>query len=73
MCEWSVIDGKDQALYCEEHCKSWFHRYCAGVSVAHFFALSSFPDPFLCVVCFQDNSKNTMLELKSTISTGSEM
>ena len=26
VCEQNIMDGKDQALYCEGVCKQWFHR-----------------------------------------------
>ena len=32
VCEQYVVDGKDQALFCEGQCQCWSHRYCAGVS-----------------------------------------
>ena len=33
VCEQTIVEGKEQALYCEGTCKQWFHRYCAGVGV----------------------------------------
>ena len=68
VCEQNVVEGKDQALYCEGLCKRWFHRYCAGVSTTLFAALSSSSDPFLCAGCFQASSKKELVELKNTIS-----
>ena len=41
VCDQKIVDGKDQALCCEGLCKGWFHRYCAGVSLAHFDYLST--------------------------------
>ena len=57
VCEPTIIDGKNQALYCEDRCRSWFHRHCAGVSVAHFSALSSSPDPFSVWLVFKTTAK----------------
>ena len=41
VCDQNIVDGKDQALFCEENCQRWFHRYCAGVTVNHLETLSS--------------------------------
>ena len=41
VCDQNVVDGKDQALFCEENCQRWFRRYCAGVTVNHLATLSS--------------------------------
>ena len=40
VCEEIIIDGKDSTELCEGLCDGWFHRHCAGLSVAHFDALS---------------------------------
>ena len=68
VCDQNVIDGKDQALFCEGFCKGWFHRYCAGVSLAHFDYLSTSAHPFYCVVCFQKSYNDELADLKSTVS-----
>jgi len=36
VCKNKIVDGKDEALYCEGRCQSWMHRYCAGVSKIQF-------------------------------------
>ena len=69
VCEQNVDDGKHQALFCEGVCKCWHHRYCAGVTVGHFDALSSSSDPFYCIGCFQKSCNEEMAKLKDTIST----
>lgn len=45
VCDQKVVEGKDQALLCEGLCNGWFHRYCAGVSLANFESLSSSSTP----------------------------
>ena len=30
-CEQKIVDGKEQALFCEGICKQWVQRYCAAV------------------------------------------
>ena len=46
LCNQGIVDGKDQALFCEGSCQGWFHRDCAGVSLIHFETLSSSSQPF---------------------------
>ena len=48
ICNQDIVDGKDQALLCEGTCKSWLHRYCAGVSITHFKKLSASSAISLC-------------------------
>ena len=69
VCDQNVRDGKDQALFCEGQCQSWFHRYCAGVSLAQFAVLSSSSEPFHCTGCFQKSCTSEMAVLKDTISS----
>ena len=47
--------GKEQALHCNGMCKGWIHRYCAGVSIAHFESLGteSSAKSFMCTMCMQ--------------------
>ena len=54
VCERNVVDGKTPKCCVNSGlCKRWYLRHCAGVSVVHFEALSSSPDPFHCAGCFQ--------------------
>ena len=52
VCDQNIVDGKDQALFCDGNCQRWFHRYCAKVTVNHFETLSSTSQPFHCIGCF---------------------
>ena len=45
-----IVDGKEDALFCEGKCNGWFHR-CAGVPLPYFKHLSSSPTPFYCIIC----------------------
>ena len=69
VCEQKIVEGKDQALFCEGLCQRWFHRYCAGVSVHHFNALSASSDPFHCFGCFQETCATEVKILRETISS----
>lgn len=69
MCDQKVVDGKDQALFCEGQCQRWLHRYCAGVSLAHFDALSSSSEPFHCLGCFQRSCNAEIKSLRVTVSS----
>ena len=71
VCDQKVVDGKDQALFCEGSCKGWFHRYCAGVSLTHFESLSTLATPFNCVASYNDelaDLKNTVTVLQEEIT-----
>ena len=41
VCDQTIVDGKEQALFCDGVCKQWFHRYCAGVPLSWFKTLST--------------------------------
>ena len=69
MCEQNIVDGKDQALFCEGVCQRWLHRYCAGVSVPHFESVSASSEPFYCIGCFQATHSAELTSLKETISS----
>ena len=63
----NIVDGKDQALFCEGNCERWFHRYCSGVTVNHFETLSSTSQPFHCIGCFQQLCNAEMMLLRESI------
>ena len=69
VCEQNIVDGKDQALFCEGVCQRWLHRYCAGVSVPHFKSVSASSEPFYCIGCFQATHSAELTSLKETISS----
>ena len=53
VCEQTIVEGKEQALYCKGTCKQWFHRYCAGIPSCWFATLSASSSPFKCYACCQ--------------------
>ena len=67
VCDQNIVDGKDQALFCEGNCQRWFHRYCAGVAVNHFETLSSTSQPFHCAGCFQQLCNAEMMMLRESV------
>ena len=69
VCEQKIVDGKDQAIFCEGVCQRWLHRYCAGVSLPYFEAMSSSPEPFYCVGCLQVSYNAEMASLREIISS----
>ena len=64
VCVQTIIDGKDQAILCEGTCNGWFHRYCAGVPLAHFEFLSS---SSICTACFQSSHSEELACLKNDV------
>ena len=74
LCCRAIVEGKDEALFCEgeQSCNRWMHRYCAGVSVEHYYtvyeSLDQSPLPFNCSLCVQRKQAAQIDELKSTIA-----
>ena len=65
-----MVDGKDQALFCEgEGCNSWIHRYCSGVPARYFEQLSSSSSPFYCFVCSLWSHADEISSLKSSLTS----
>ena len=53
VCCQKIVDGKEDALFCEGSCKQWCHRYCVGVPLRHFVSLATSSSPFICPTCSQ--------------------
>ena len=76
ICCVAIIDGKEEAIFCEGNCHAWLHRRCAGVSTSYFKSLSSNSAKFLCSYCscqVQQESISRLIEAfrsvdKDTIS-----
>ena len=68
LCSQKIVDGKEDALYCEGICKQWCHRYCAGVSLNHFHTLSTSSVSFYCAMCSQSRCESEMLYSSKTYS-----
>jgi len=68
VCSHNIVDGKDQALFCEGgKCRRWMHRYCAGVPITHFESLSASDAPFLCFCCNEGKCQREVAMLKNAV------
>ena len=69
VCKQTIVEGKEQALYCEGVCKQWFHHYCAGIPSSWFAVLSTSTALFQCHVCYQHNHAKELADLSDIVST----
>ena len=71
LCCKPIVEGKDEALMCEgETCgNKWIHRYCAGVSTAHYKLLETSPSPYYCCLCTQLKQAAIIEEMRGTIAS----
>ena len=69
ICEQPIINGKDQALFCEGTCKQWIHRFCAGVPLSWFAILGSSSTPFRCYSCCHAKYADDVDSLTTQIKT----
>ena len=70
VCCQAIVDGSDQALFCEgDRCQSWIHRYCAGVPANYFVSLSESSSPFFCYSCVQAKHQHEITELKKSLES----
>ena len=66
ICSSEVSTGVDDPVTCGI-CKRTAHRYCAGVSVDEYSAIST-SSPYMCLTCFKREYVVTIGELKDCIS-----
>ena len=70
VCSQAVVDGSDQALFCEgDRCQSWMHRYCARVPANYFESLSKSSSPFFCYSCMQAKHQHEITDLKNGLES----
>ena len=69
VCSQNIVDGEEDALFCEGTCKQWVHRYCAGVPLIQFQSLSASPSPFLCSFCRQSNYDDEIYVLRTAVKS----
>ena len=62
-----IVDGRDEALFCEGKCQAWLHRCCASVSSEQHKLLAASTEPFLCPTCGQERNQAQIAELKNTV------
>ena len=68
VCSIPIVDGKDEAIFCEGSCKQWFHRGCASLPPERYKELSSTDEPFLCLTCTCLTFKKEMSTLSATVT-----
>ena len=68
VCEQIIIEGDEQALFCEGACQQWVHRYCAGIPASLFVTLSTSSAPFQCYACCQQIHANEIAKLTDIVS-----
>ena len=69
VCSGKITDGKDEALYCEGRCKTWMHRFCAGVSKIQFEELSSnTQSSYECATCCRELQAQKITALEDTVA-----
>ena len=66
LCCEKIVEGKQQAIYCEGKC-GWMHRYCAGLSVPKFEEISVISSSsFMCSYCERTVEVNALkLEIET--------
>ena len=64
-----IVDGKEDALFCESRCNRWLHCCCAGVPLSYFEHLNSSPTPFFCIICSHQNHEQASAVLTETVES----
>ena len=67
VCNKAIVDGRDEALFCEGKCQAWLHRCCASVSSEQHKLLTASTEPFFCPTCGQEHNQAQIAELKNTV------
>ena len=68
VCLEEVVDGRDEAIFCEGQCKMWFHRWCARVSQELLSTLTASEEPF-CLMCSRASFQQQVTELASVFES----
>ena len=69
VCCQAIVEGKDEALFCEGECKRWMHRYCAGIPVSYFQSYGASESLFYCYTCCYRNHAGEIASLKETVNS----
>jgi len=70
VCDDKIVDGKDEALFCEGRCQLWMHRYCAGVSRSQFKSLGTSTEmSYECATCFRESMAKRVQTLEDRVAT----
>lgn len=67
VCLGLIVDGRDEAIFCEGQCKMWFHRGCASVSQKLLTSLTTSDEPFLCLMCSRSQFQQEVTELRRVV------
>ena len=67
VCLDGIVDGRDEAIFCEGQCKMWYHRGCASVSQKLLSSLTASDEPFLCLMCSRAQFQQEVTELRAVI------
>ena len=51
VCLQRIVNGKEEAIFCEGKCQQWYHRVCASVPRELFATLTASDAPFYCLTC----------------------
>ena len=69
VCDAKIVDGKDEAVFCEGLCQQWIHRYCAGVSKVHFERLAASAETkYECAACFCESQTKRARLLEDAVA-----
>ena len=65
----AIVDGRDEALFCEGKCQAWLYCGCVSVRSEQHRLLTASTEPFLCPTCGQEHNCNQaqISELKNTV------
>ena len=67
ICQAQVVDGKDNALFCEGDCGLWFHRGCASIPPECHKELANSDEPFVCLSCSNVHLRRVVAELSESV------
>ena len=68
VCCQKIVDGKEDALFCEGSYKQWCHRYSIGVPLRHLVSLATSSSPFICPTCSQSVYEQEISLLKASVA-----
>lgn len=63
VCLQKIVDGKEEAIFCEGKCQQWYHRGCASVPRELFATLTTSNVPFHCLTCSNSSLQQEVADL----------
>ena len=67
VCLQRIVNGKEEAIFCEGKCQQWYHRVCASVPRELFATLTASDAPFYCLTCGLSSLQQEVAELTREI------